>query len=124
MDSTDFATGRRAGNFGAVGGLGAVVCGGRDAELRDVSGSEIYEESRFAPVSTPPPRFFNFGIPPAKMPPSCGAVAIPPLSPPPMLPPVSLLLLARLALKPCGTGGANPPGNFPTAGIGGAPPID
>lgn len=69
-DSADFGTGRRAGNFGAVGGLGAEVGGGRGAELRDVSGSDIYDESRFAPVSIPPPRFFSLGIPPANMPPS------------------------------------------------------
>lgn len=118
----DFATGRRLGNLGAVGGLGADDAGGLGAEVRDVSGSEIYDDSR--PVSIPPPRFFSFGMPPANIPPSCGAVAIPPLSPPPPLPPVSLLLLARLAPLPLGTGGASPPGGFPNPGIAGAAPTD
>jgi len=38
------------------------------------------------PVSTPPPRFFNFGIPPANKPASCGGCSIADT------PPVSLLL--------------------------------
>lgn len=70
------------------------------------------------PVATPPPVFLNFGIPPAKIPPSCGAeaMAAPPVSPP------SLLLLARL--PPGGGGGAKPPGAdglFAIPGTGGAP---
>jgi hypothetical protein len=50
-----------AGGFGAPGGLGA--------EILVSPGSERYEASELAPVSIPP-RFFNFGIPPAKRPPS------------------------------------------------------
>jgi hypothetical protein len=74
-----------AGFGGApVGGLGAAMTGGFGAELLDDSGSDVYDDSRFAeyildiyrslglvslpPVSTPPPRFFSFGIPPANMP--------------------------------------------------------
>jgi hypothetical protein len=33
---------------GAVGGLGIIILGGLGAELRDVSGSDVYNESRFA----------------------------------------------------------------------------
>jgi hypothetical protein len=70
------------------------------------------------PVATPPPVFLNLGIPPANIPPSCGAevVADTPLSPP------SLLLLARF--PPGGGGGASPPGAdglFAIPGTGGAP---
>jgi hypothetical protein len=69
-------------------------------------------------VSIPRPVFLSFGMPPAKMPPSCGAAVIPPEFPPPP----SLLLLALFPAPP-GTGGARPPGGFSIPGIGGAPPI-
>lgn len=70
------------------------------------------------PVATPPPVFLSLGIPPANIPPSCGAEAIaaPPVSTP------SLLLLARF--PPGGGGGAKPPGAeglFAIPGTGGAP---
>lgn len=52
------------GGLGAVGGFGADAAGGRRA-----SPSDMYGESRPAPVSTPP-RLRNFGIPPANMPPN------------------------------------------------------
>jgi len=75
-------------------------------------------------VQTMPVVLVQSGIPPAKIPPSCGAVVIPPLSPPPLLPPASLLLLARFVPVPLGTGGASPPGAFPNPGIAGASPVD
>lgn len=70
----------------------------------------MYEESWFAPVSTPPPRFFNFGMPPANSPPNCGGCSIP------VVPLDSLLLWSLLlrALFP-------PPGGFSIPGTGGAP---
>jgi hypothetical protein len=52
------------GGFGAAGGLGADAIGGWRT-----SPSDIYGESRPAPVSTPP-RLRNFGIPPANIPPN------------------------------------------------------
>lgn len=55
--------GRAPGGLGAAGGFGAGAAGGFVPE------SERYGESRLAPVSTPP-RLRNFGIPPAKSPPS------------------------------------------------------
>lgn len=67
-------------------------------------------------MSTPPPRFFSLGMPPANRPPSCGAAdSMPPAAAgaPLSLLPWSLLLRMRL---PPGTGGASP-------GTGGAPPI-
>ena len=61
----------------------------------------------------PPLLFFNFGIPAAKRPPSCGAASgIADVDAP-----VSLLLLFLFA---GGTGGANPVGGL-RPGIGGAP---
>jgi hypothetical protein len=99
---------------GTPGGRGAAVAGGRGADGLDVSESE-YEDSPPAPVFTPPLLFFSFGMPPANMPPSCGAGSIPPEPLPP--PPVSLL--ARARLPPPGTGGARPPGVL-IPGIGGA----
>lgn len=76
-----------------VGGFGAAIAGGLGAELLEDSGSDVYEDSRLAvshqkiglynmyhivlpPVSMPPPRFFNFGIPPAKSPPNCGGCSV------------------------------------------------
>lgn len=102
---------------GSPGGRGAAAAGGRGADGLEVSESE-YEDSPPAPVFTPPLLFFSFGIPPANIPPSCGAVAMPPASLVP--PPVSLL--ARARFPPPGTGGARPPGAF-IPGIGGAPAI-
>ena len=91
--------GRSAKPFGGAGGaLGALP-----GELRAlVSGSESY-------MFTPPALFRSFGIPPAKIPPSCGADSIPIAA----LPPWSLLLRARFPLA--GAGGRSP-------GTGGAPP--
>ena len=111
------------GRLGAApdGGVGAAIVGGFDAEFREDSGSDVYDDSRFAeleldryiesgirnlpPVSIPPPRFFNFGIPPANNPANCGGCSIPD-APPLSLLLWSLLLRARFA----GTGGASPPG--------------
>ena len=102
------------------GGFGADPIGGRGAEFRVVSGSDVYDESLSAPVSTPPPLFFNFGIPPANSPPSCGA-AVMPFVPVPR--PSSLLLRARF-VPPCpGIGGAEAPGGFNKPGTTGAPAI-
>ena len=124
-DSVDIGLGRRpldfgiegAGVEGSPGGRGAAAAGSLGADGLELSESE-YELSPPAPVLTPPLRFFSFGIPPANMPPSCGAaptlVAL--LDPPP----VSLLL--RPLFPPPGTGGASPPGAF-MPGIGGAPAI-
>jgi hypothetical protein len=52
------------GGLGAVGGFGAGAAGGRRA-----SPSDMYDDSRLAPVSTPP-RLRSFGIPPANKPPN------------------------------------------------------
>jgi hypothetical protein len=114
--------------------LGAAIVGGFGAELRDDSGSDVYGESGFAerrladtqigelegspPVSIPPPRFFNLGIPPAKSPANCGGCSNP-VTALLSLEPWSLLLRA---LFPAGTGGASPPGGFTIPGTGGAPP--
>lgn len=67
------------GGGGAAPGLGGgcpfVIEGaletGAETFLAFVSGSESY-------MFTPPPVFLNFGIPPAKRPPNCGADSIPP----------------------------------------------
>lgn len=113
--------GPRPGIAGAApgGGLGAPKLGGFGAEPEGSPGSDKYVESEFAPVSTPPRLFLNFGIPPANRPPSCGAESTPDDGV--SLDPWSLLLLARFP----GTGGARPPGGFgapPKLGMGGAPP--
>lgn len=68
------------------------------------------------PVSTPPPVFLSFGMPPAKRPASCGAASMGAAGASRL--PWSLLLLALLP----GTGGARPPGAFGKPGTGGAPP--
>lgn len=97
-----------------LGGLGAAPIGGRGAELRDDSGSDMYGDLLSAPVSIPP-AFRSFGIPPAKIPASCGG----PLFEPPPSPP-SLLLLARF-----GAGGGaklDCVGLLAMPGTGGAPP--
>jgi hypothetical protein len=101
------------GGRGAVGGLGAAAAGGRGAP----SESEIYGESRLAPVSTPP-RLRNLGIPPANKPPSWGGVA---LAAPSVPETPSLLLRNRFAAGPDGTGGASPLGGGLAPGTGGAP---
>ena len=86
-DSVVCGTGLNAFIRDANGGFGAKEVGGLGADWCDVSGSEIYEDSLSAPVSTPPPVFRSLGIPtPANIPPSWGAVAVPPLSPPTPLP--------------------------------------
>lgn len=112
------------GGAGAAppGGFGAPNVGGFGAEddRTLLSGSDRYDESIEAPVSTAPRVFRSFGIPPAKSPPSCGAACVGgagALSRPLW----SLLLLARFP----GTGGARPPGGLgapPKPGTGGAPP--
>jgi hypothetical protein len=100
----------------APGGRG----GARGAEgtcALKVSGSDRYGAWLSAPVFMPP-AFLSFGIPPARMPASCGGPPAPGPSPP------SLLLLS---LNPPGTGGARPPdeggglGAIPSPGTGGAP---
>jgi len=111
-------------------GFGVANGGGRGAEnARFPSGSDEYEASPFAPVATPPPVFLSFGMPPAKIPPSCGAAMPADASFDPLLTlGESLLLLALFApggaggLRP-GTGGApaaaelpNPSDTFPTIG--------
>lgn len=115
------------------------MVGGFGAEDRVDSGSDRYEESLVAvhmrlvrpmmsnaklrysdvpPVSTPtPPVFFNFGMPPANKPPSCGAPLIAGAAGAFRLP-WSLLLLALFP----GTGGARPPVGLAMPGTGGAPP--
>lgn len=100
------------GGLGAVGGLGAGAAGGRRAP----SESDMYGESRVAPVSTPP-RLRNLGIPPAKIPPNWGGVAAAAPSNPET---PSLLLRNRLAAGPEGTGGASPLGGGLAPGTGGA----
>lgn len=67
------------------------------------------------PVSTPPPVFFNLGMPPANSPPSCGAAAMPAAGASGLL--WSLFARARFP----GTGGASADGAFAMPGIGGAP---
>ena len=106
--------GRRLATPGARGFGAALAGGGLGAAGVVFEASEIYEESLSAPVSTPPPLFFNFGIPPAKRPPSCGASAITAF--PPVTAPLSLLV--RFAV---GGDGAAPPGGFNMPGTGGAP---
>jgi hypothetical protein len=79
-----------------------------------VSGSERYDAWLSAPVLTLPPTLRSFGMPPARMPASCGGPDDDAPSPP------SLLLLP---LEP-GAGGASPPtgGLVCMPGTGGAPP--
>ena len=123
-DSVVCGVGLKAFSLGAVGGFGTEEVGGFGADFLEVSGSERYEDSRSAPVSTPPPVFLSFGIPtPAKIPPNCGAEGTPPVSFPAPPPAISLLLLARFEAPAPGIGGARPAGGFPEFGIAGAPPI-
>lgn len=104
---------------GAVGTAGADPTGGlgtNGAFGPDDSVSFRYDAFWFAPVSTPPPRFFSFGMPPTNKPANCGAgSAAPPL--------LWSLLLALFT----GTGGARPPGTagapLGIIGTGGAPPV-
>lgn len=110
-DSVDLIVGLREFTLGAGGGTGAEPVGGFGANFFGVSGSERYEESRSAPVFIPP-RLFNLGIPPANIPPSCGAAG--------SAGPVSLLLRSRLLLPDAN--GAELGGGL-SPGTGGAPPI-
>ena len=121
-DSVVCGLGLKAVNLGIVGGFCAEEAGGFGADGLDVSGSDIYDDSRSAPVSTPPPVFLSFGIPtPAKIPPNWGAAVATLLS---ALPVVSLLLLTRFdPPEALGIGGARPPGGLPRPGTAGAPPI-
>lgn len=96
--------GREGGKGGAAARLGVLTL--RAALL--LSGSESY-------ILTPPALLRSLGMPPAKRPPSWGALSMPP----PEDAPVgevgwSLLLRARLA--PAGAAGRRP-------GTGGAPPV-
>ena len=71
---------RTLGRVPGIGGAGADgIVGGRRAEPKgsrgvagiEDSGSDEYVESPWsAPVSTPPPLLFSFGMPPTKIPPS------------------------------------------------------
>lgn len=65
-DSVICELGRREFAFSPVGGFGAVPIGGLGTDFLGVSGSDEWP----APVSIPPSVFFNFGIPPARIPPS------------------------------------------------------
>ena len=98
-----------------LGTEGAGMEGGRGAELTGSRGIGLLvsesECAPSAPVSIPPRVFFSFGMPPAKRPPSWGALGMA------VSPPVSLLLRARF---PPGTGGARPLGAL-IPGTGGAP---
>ena len=70
-DSVVCGLGLNALSLGAVGGFGTEEVVGLGADFLEVSGSDMYDESLSAPVSTPPPVLFSFGMPtPAKMPPS------------------------------------------------------
>jgi hypothetical protein len=113
--------GLKAPSLGIVGGHGAVEVGGLGVVIRELSGSERYEESRSAPVSIPPPVLFSLGIPPANIPPNRGAAGTPPLTPLPPPPPVSLLLLPRFVDVDPGMRGARPAACFPEPGTAGAP---
>ncbi len=113
--------GLKAPSLGIVGGHGAVEVGGLGVVIRELSGSERYEESRSAPVSIPPPVLFSLGIPPANIPPNRGAAGTPPLTPLPPPPPVSLLLLPRFVDVDPGMRGARRAACFPEPGTAGAP---
>lgn len=119
-------TGGLPGTAGAApeGGLGAEKAGtfGAEDDRTLFSGSDRYDESAAAPVSTAPRVLRNFGIPPANSPASCGAASATTGAGARSLPLWSLLLLALFP----GTGGARPPGGLgapPSPGTGGAPPI-
>lgn len=61
-------------------------------------------------------------MPPARIPPSCGAAGAPAFWALPPLLPLSLLLLARLGADDPGIGRARPVGGFPRPGTACAPP--
>ena len=94
-------------------------CGGGGGADGDDSAEK--DDDLVAPVSIPPLRFFNLGIPPAKRPPSCGGSTMVPS--PPLL---SLLLrtldvVASLGFSSPGIGGAlgaGPPPSFGRSRIG------
>lgn len=117
IDAKDGLPPLSLGNEGAAasGGGGAVPGGGLRADGigRPVSESE-WDDCSSAPVSTPPLVFFNFGIPPAKRPPNCGADSIVAAGG------LSESLLLRFLFPPPGTGGASPVGGR-IPGTGGAP---
>lgn len=69
-DSMLCGEGLSGGSLGPGGGGLGAVDGGFGADVRDVSGSELYAVLGSAPVSMPPPLFLSFGIPPANSPPS------------------------------------------------------
>ena len=98
-----------AANDGGIGGL-------KDG---DDSLSEPYAaELRSAPVSTPPPRLRNFGMPPTNKPPSWGTATSTGVDGA-----TSRLLLLRPRFGKLGTAGARPPGTGGAPpGTGGAPP--
>ena len=105
--------GRRFASAG-TGGLGAEPNGGFGAEDLGASELGVYEESLSAPVSTPPPLFFNFGIPPANRPPNCGASDAAAFATAAAL---SLLVLFALGIEGAELLG----GGFNIPGTGGAP---
>lgn len=119
FDSVDGADGdgRETLNLAIEGGLGAVEVGSLATALLEVSGSEFEELSCSDPRSSPIPVFLSLGMPPARIPPSCGTVGS---SPPPPSRPESLLLLTLFAAADPGTGGARPTGGLPIPGTGGA----
>ena len=100
------------GTRGALGGFDAADPGIAGV-LLDGSGSERYGESLTAPVLTPP-AFLSFGIPPARIPASCGP-------PPKASAPPDPASLCALALPASGLGGAPPGGFNDPPGTGGAP---
>ena len=97
------------GRVDADGGFGADGTVEEDVDLVGPK-SERYAEFLFAPVSTPAPVFLSLGMPPARMPPSCGAAACEAVSDAPGF---EASLVARgllLAPPPPGAGGAPAPG--------------
>ena len=109
-------TGRGGGR--TPGGFGAEATGGLE-----LSFSDLYGESRLAPVSTPP-RLRSLGIPPARIPASCGGA--PGALSPPAPAPAPLSLRPRLAAPgiggACAVGGFFIPGTGGALATGGAPP--
>ena len=102
------------------GGSGGAPPGGRAGIPFDGGTRGVLTVLRAALVSgsessmfTPPAFFRSFGIPPAKMPPNCGALSIPVAVEVGLVLPWSLLLRARVWLV---VGGRRP-------GTGGAPPV-
>ena len=100
-----------------VGGFGGAPKGSFGAVGFEASKSKMSFESVSAPVLTPPLLFFNFGIPPANSPPSCGASVLATAAAP----------LSLLDLFAADKGAAVAPGAFNVPGTAGAlganPPV-